>query len=223
MTGVLIGALLAGLAGTPHCLAMCGGFASSCSRPRGGLAAWHAGRLTTYAILGAAAAGVGAALPGPPVVTAVVALMLLAWFALSLAGVVREPHLAVPGLARISARIARHEGLGWRYAFGLATGLLPCGLVYSALSVPVALGRPLAGALAMLAFGAGTIPALSALAVGFRRVLPRSLAARRAVAALVFVAGAWAVGARYGLTPGHRHLPGTESHMQHSGHDAGEK
>ena len=47
-------------------MAMCGGFAVACGRTPAGAAAWHIGRVTTYAILGALAALVGQALPGPP-------------------------------------------------------------------------------------------------------------------------------------------------------------
>lgn len=218
MTGLLLGALLAGLAGSPHCLAMCGGFAASCGRPGRALAAWHAGRLTTYALLGAAAGAAGHALgrlPGPAWLPAAVAATLLAWFALALAGLVPEPRLALPGVGRAGATLAGRNGAGWRYAFGLATGLLPCGLVYGALTVAVAAGTPGWGAAAMLAFGLGTLPALTLLAAGMQRLLARGRWARRLVAAAVFVAGLWAIGAREGLLgTAHRHAapPGEEHH-----------
>ena len=49
-----------------------------------------------------------------------------------------------------------------RYALGLVLGLLPCGLVYGALAAAAGTGGMLDGALAMAAFGAGTVPALVA-------------------------------------------------------------
>ncbi|MEI6559931.1 MAG: sulfite exporter TauE/SafE family protein, partial [Rhodospirillaceae bacterium] len=54
--------------------------------------------------------------------------------------------------------------VGWRgYALGLALGFLPCGLVYSALAAAAATRQPLAGAAGLLAFAAGTVPALVAV------------------------------------------------------------
>ena len=52
---MLIGAAIASLVGTPHCLGMCGGFAAASAGSPAHLAAWHAGRLSTYAALGAVA------------------------------------------------------------------------------------------------------------------------------------------------------------------------
>ena len=54
-------ALLMGLAGGPHCIAMCGAACAGVTRagrgsPNGSLLAFHAGRLTGYATAGAAAA-----------------------------------------------------------------------------------------------------------------------------------------------------------------------
>lgn len=46
------------------------------------------------------------------------------------------------------------------YAFGLLNGLLPCGMVYMALAGAVATGDAFSGALFMLAFGLGTLPAM---------------------------------------------------------------
>lgn len=66
-TALALSALLMGLAGSPHCVAMCGaactGIAGRCGgpRPQRALLALHAGRLLSYTAGGAvAAAGVGA-------------------------------------------------------------------------------------------------------------------------------------------------------------------
>ena len=45
-------------------------------------------------------------------------------------------------------------------SLGALNGLLPCGLVYSALLAAASSGSPAIGGIAMAAFGAGTIPAL---------------------------------------------------------------
>ena len=67
---------------------MCGGFASTVGSRPSGAAAWHLGRLSTYALLGALAGAVGQVLPGPSWLPAVVATVLLCWFALAIAGLV---------------------------------------------------------------------------------------------------------------------------------------
>ena len=202
-------AFLTGLLGSVHCVAMCGAFAASCTRVPRGLPAWHAGRIGTYALLGALAGAAGRLLPGPPWLPAAVAAALLLWFALALAGLVPEPRLIPRGLTNAASRAARTTSPAAQAAFGVANGFLPCGLVYSALSIPVALADPARGALAMIAFGAGTLPALSLAALGLRRLVMTSLWRRRVFAVLVLAAGAWAIWsrARGAGSAGHHQAP----------------
>jgi len=195
----LVAAFVAGLLGSLHCLGMCGAFAASCTRVAGGLAAWHAGRVATYGFLGALAGVAGQLIPGPAWLPAVLATGLLVWFALALAGIVPEPRLLPPGLARAATRAATRTSPSAQFLFGVVNGFLPCGLVYSTLGIPVALARPLPGALAMLAFGAGTVPALTAAALGLRRIAMATLGRRRAFAAMVLAVGLWTIWTR--ITP----------------------
>lgn len=214
-------AALAGLVGSPHCMGMCGGFAVACGGGRRGVA-WHAGRLTTYAGLGALAGAFGAALPGPGWVAAVVSAALLIWFAAALAGLVPEPTVRIPGVAALAGRAARGRGFLPGYGLGLATSLLPCGLVYAVLAIPVASGSALVGALSMIAFGVGTAPALVAMTLGARRFLLRNLRARRILAAGVLVLGLASVGMRQGVLPGRHgamHGPGSAAPAPHELHE----
>jgi sulfite exporter TauE/SafE len=211
MTALLWSALVAGLVGSPHCLAMCGGFVSACAPRPASVAAWHAGRLTTYAALGAIAGALGYALPGPRWLPAVIAVTFLVWFAGSLAGLWPEPRLHIPGLTRAGVALARRDGVAWRYAFGLTTGLLPCGMVYAALALPVAAASAPLGAAAMVCFGLGTVPALTAFAAGAQRLLGGGRSARRLAALLVLVAGLWAVYVRSRTDDGSM-PPGTMDH-----------
>jgi sulfite exporter TauE/SafE len=189
----LIAAFVAGLLGSVHCVGMCGAFAASCARARGGLLAWHCGRIGSYGLLGAVAGGVGRFLPGPPWVPAALATLLLVWFALALGGLVSEPRLLPPGLALAGGRAAAQATTSAQLIFGVVNGFLPCGLVYSALSLAVAGASPSWGALTMLAFGAGTLPALSLTAVGLRRLVLATLWRRRLFAALVLATGLWTI------------------------------
>jgi uncharacterized protein len=224
---ILFTAALAGLIATPHCVGMCGGFAAACARPRRGMSAWHAGRLLTYALLGAAAGAFGGVLPGPAWLPAAVAAALLVWFAASLAGLLPQrlggltqgaPRLTP--LTRTAQRLARTPAVPHRLLFGTVTGLLPCGMVYAALSLAVAAAHPLAGALAMLAFGAATVPGLTVLSLGVQRIALRGLWHRRALAALVLVVGLWSVTLR-ATASAHTtssHHPTSSSHTTSSHH-----
>jgi sulfite exporter TauE/SafE len=206
------GAVIAALLGAPHCIGMCGGFAATCSRtPRESLA-WHAGRLTTYASLGAIAGMVGHLLPGPGWIATAVALALLGWFSLSLAGVL--PARAIGGSRLVAAgrTLARAESLGGRLAFGVVTGLLPCGMVYAALSLAIAAASPLGGAVTMLAFWVGTLPALALFAAALRRFAFASIWRRRLIGAAVFGAGVWSIGMRSGWV---KRPAGAMPHAEH--------
>ncbi len=209
MVDLLVAALVAGLLGSLHCIGMCGAFAVSCSRVPGGLPAWHAGRVLTYGVLGGFAGGLGAVLPGPAWLPGALAALLLLWFSLALAGLAPEPRLLPPGLTRAGSRAAASQSPAAQFAFGVLNGFLPCGLVYGALTLAVAAAAPLPGALAMLAFGVGTLPALSLAAYGLRRLVLGSLWRRRLVAALILSTGLWTIWNRVHRAehPVHQHHP----------------
>ncbi len=209
MLGIMSAAFLAGLLGSLHCIGMCGGFAASCARTPAGLPAWHLGRIGTYTLLGALAGAAGQLLPGPAWIPAALASALLVWFALALAGLVPEPRLMPPGLVAAGTRAAESAAPGAQFIFGVVNGFLPCGLVYSALTIPVAVADPVRGALAMAAFGVGTVPALSFAALGVRRLVMTSLWRRRAFALLILTTGLWTIWRR---ASGNSHS-GHQEHM----------
>ena len=71
---------------------------------------------------------------------------------------------------RVVGRALDRQGIGSLLALGALNGLLPCGMVYGALSISVSAGNALGGGLAMLLFGLGTVPALLVLGLGARAV-----------------------------------------------------
>jgi sulfite exporter TauE/SafE len=167
-------------------------------------ALWHLGRMTSYASLGALAGAFGALMPGPSWLAAAVSLGLMLWFAAGLAGLVPEPRVVLPGIRQLGAAVAGSSAPTMRYAFGVVTGLLPCGLVYATLGI------------AMITFGLGTTPLLSAVALGVRRVVARDIRVRRLLAAAVLAASLWSVGMRQGvLGGGHRMQHDTPAEHQH--------
>ncbi|HSJ25059.1 MAG TPA: sulfite exporter TauE/SafE family protein, partial [Longimicrobiales bacterium] len=129
-------------------------------------------------------------------VPALISTVLLVWFAAALAGLVAQPAARIPGLTRAGRSLLGRPGTPARFLFGAVTGLLPCGMVYAALGLAVAAAHPLTSAATMLAFGAATVPGLTVLSLGVQRLALRSIWARRAMAAVILVAGLWSVGAR---------------------------
>lgn len=189
MLSLLSAAAIASLVGTPHCLGMCGGFSAAAARSWPELAAWQLGKLTTYAVLGGIAGGLGGVIPGPGWVVTLISAVMLVWFAAALAGFVPEPVMWIPGLAKLGIRAAGRSGVPARFAFGLINGLLPCGLLYAMLGVAVSAGSWWLGALSLVVFGLGTAPGLSAAAYGLRTLLQRRVWMRYVLAAGVLITG----------------------------------
>jgi sulfite exporter TauE/SafE len=191
--GLLLGLLAAGLAGSVvHCGPMCGVFVLGqvsdrmlrlppermCERQRisnGLLVPYHLGRLTTYAGIGALAAGSASVFSGLGWfggVSSVLFMLAAGLFLLQAAGRVfptvvrfgRPPRFWGRVIGACVRRI-RHGSVFGEYLLGVALGFLPCGLLYAAVAAAAAAGRSAMGAAAMLAFGLGTTPVL--MLVGF--------------------------------------------------------
>ena len=167
-----------GFLGSLHCIGMCGGLVSalSLSRPRPwwpGLLAYQAGRLLTYSLLGLMVGLFGLSLQQLGSISllqnglaALAGLMMLS-MGLNLAGMIPDPFARLAlritkgsALARRFSHAARHSTLPAWLAAGMANGLLPCGLVYAALSLALAHSDLWGSASLMAAFGLGTVPAM---------------------------------------------------------------
>ncbi len=180
-----LGAFLMGLFGALHCVGMCGSIMGvlTFSLPMeirgnpvqlmGYLSYYSLGRIISYALAGGLAGGFGAGLLltispqyGHTILLLVATLLMIA-VGLYLAG-------WFPGLAHIERAGApvwrKLEPLGRKLLpvasplqallYGLVWGWLPCGLVYSALFIALGQGGALEGAVFMLLFGLGTLPAI---------------------------------------------------------------
>lgn len=202
-------AIIIGLLGTTHCLAMCGGLASSLSvsdnKPRGSfsrLLGYNLGRISSYMLagflLGLLGAGIyqtGAAL----IMRSIAGLLLIAmglyvgqwWLGItrleSVGGLLwrRISPLLKPLLPADTVIKALLLGVGW--------GWLPCGLVYSTLIWSAAAGSATQSALLMLGFGLGTLPGMLATGLFAQQLktLTRKLGVRRAAAVLLVLMGIW--------------------------------
>jgi sulfite exporter TauE/SafE len=155
---------LAGMAGSFHCIGMCGGFACALGRdPAGGRLAtiarhllYNTGRMVTYAFLGGMAGSLATALvaQGTPgfVATAqqglaLAAGLLMVLMALQLFGVLQRwhrPATAGLGFAGDTLVVSLRSLLTARsrsapLAFGVFNGFLPCPLVYAFVAQAAAL------------------------------------------------------------------------------------
>jgi len=170
-------ALLTGLMGGVHCVAMCGGIATgfSAMAPLGG---WrralepNLGRVAGYALAGALAGGLGYGIVG---------LARLDWIALGsrmLVGAVlvvaalrlldrqgRLAFLSRPGAGRLwqrlrplQRRLLPANTSCKRIALGMLWGWMPCGLSTTLLAAAWLQADARNGALTMAAFGLGTLP-----------------------------------------------------------------
>lgn len=175
--------MVAGLLGSAHCLGMCGPFALAIgtAAPAWRANLWRqgcysAGRIFTYAVLGAAAAYGGlrlavalAAWVNMPALLAIAAGVLLVVQGLFAAGVLPKRAVAAaaacPGAAGLRALLTA-RGSTEVFLAGLFTGLLPCGLLYGMLALAASTHDVVRGLGTMVAFGLGTVPALVAAGLG---------------------------------------------------------
>jgi sulfite exporter TauE/SafE len=167
-TGLAATALLMGLAGGPHCAAMCGAACAGVVRMGRGsqtrsVWAFQLGRLAGYTIAGAVVAQAVSAFAWMgqqtaalrPVFT-VLHLAVLAW-GLTLLAFARQPAVVASAGQAIWSRLRPHAGRGGGvFTTGVLWAFMPCGLLYSALLVASLSGGPLDGALAMALFALGS-------------------------------------------------------------------
>ena len=189
---------------------MCGPYVAICSARLGGATAgtrtllrglFVGGRVATYVVIGALAGAFGGIAQaagrrgGISGLLSVAAGLAALAFALSTAGLFPglERGLAAAGVDRFvrsGAREALHAQVYFSAALlGGLQGLLPCSLVYAAASRAAASASAGRGALTMLIFGLGTVPAILIFAIGGRALVPL-LRLRRASAVLLGVVGA---------------------------------
>lgn len=160
-------ALLMGLAGGPHCTAMCGAACAGVVRmgrqPR--LSPWvfQAGRVAGYATAGAVVAEAAQGLSWLAGQTAALRpvwtlfhVAILAW-GLALLALARQPMWVSDAGRAVWSKLRPGVGMrGGLFTAGVLWAFMPCGLLYSALLVASLSNGALEGALAMALFAAGS-------------------------------------------------------------------
>lgn len=236
-------AFLVGLFSTVHCLGMCGGIigALTFSLPEHirtnrwhlipYVSAYNIGRITSYCIAGALVGGLGDNFAGlfpsyGHLVLQLLASILMIGIGLYLAGwfpaFVKIEHIGKPiwkKLEPISQKLIPVKSPAHAYLFGLVWGWLPCGLVYTALIWSGTAGSVQDGALLMLAFGMGTLPAvmIAGILTGWFTRFIRSPYVRPIIGLIIIVI-ALVTGYLALLHSGHQPSGNTEINSDHQHH-----
>jgi uncharacterized protein len=209
-TALVFSALLMGLAGGPHCAAMCGAACGALTRIGGptskrSLWAFQAGRLAGYSIAGALAAYAVQSFAWLTTNTSALRpvwtmfhLAVLAW-GLVLVAQARQPMWVSSAGRSIWSRVRPVAAVrGGVFATGTLWAFMPCGLLYSALLVASLSGGPLDGALAMALFAAGSGISLALAPALYAKLQQAGNRLRqdwgtRAAGALLVLAALWAL------------------------------
>ena len=175
----LVAAFVFGLAGSLHCVGMCGPLVLLLAQDQPSAAQlqlrqglYYLGKTGAYALLGAVAgafgAGLGSLFAGMQGVLSIVLGIVLVGIGV---GLIRNARwlegggalARLPGFRAALAFFVRRRSAASTLGLGFLNGFLPCGLVYAALALAVASGSAPGGALTMTVFGLATIPALFAV------------------------------------------------------------
>ncbi|MBX7057661.1 MAG: sulfite exporter TauE/SafE family protein [Leptospirales bacterium] len=218
MSAMLGLALLQGVVGSVHCAAMCGPFACALSAGQRSLTVqllYNLGRSLSYMTAGMLLGwlGVGADAFLFRDAAAWIGALLMIYFGLAtifpalqwktpISSWIYAPMRMAGRL--LGSRAARSENA---LLLGIVSGLLPCGLLYSAYGLSLAQGHPLGSAMVMFAFSLGAYPVLLAIGLlsGEAGRLLQGRPARAALGLLMLLAGFWIIIMRYQGQMHHSH------------------
>lgn len=166
---------------------------------------FNAGRIVSYTLLGGVVGALGSALTPSPAATGVLTLLasaVMIVLGLQMLGLAPSLGGLLPSVPRsVTDRvhaIAPREAKGTAFLLGGLTFFLPCGFTQALQLYVLAKGDALTGAMTMLAFALGTLPALLSLSAlsSFAKGAVRRHLLRFAGAAVIFLA---VVNVQYGL------------------------
>jgi uncharacterized protein len=222
-TWVPLAVLVASLAGSGHCVSMCGGLVVATAKGPATWVSYHLGRLLGYLSLGALAGLIGSEVLGasPETKWLSLATALILGLGFVLAGIRiwqgRVPHFSVvpKSLLMRAYRGTRGNAL----ATGLLTAFLPCGWLHAFVLGSVATRSPALGAGFLFMFWLGTLPALAATPWLVKRIFqPMSSRAPRVAGIVLILAGIISVGAK--VLPFASTDDGKSSRLGHCSHHA---
>jgi sulfite exporter TauE/SafE len=224
MIALVSAVFIASLLGSMHCAGMCGAFVAFAvtgdgerRTSRNALnAAYNAGRLVTYTILGGIAGALGAAMDlGGSMIGAQRSAAIAAGGMMIGFGVVSLLRVRGVKIARrpLPASWSRIVAAGHRRAFdlppmwrsllvGILTVLLPCGWLYAFVITAAGTGSALLGVLTMAVFWLDTLPMTMTIGYGVQAISgPLRAHLPLATSLLVVAVGLWTVIGRLRLPP----------------------
>jgi uncharacterized protein len=167
-----VGALVAGLVTSVHCVGMCGplacGIGSKAKTDAGRMGAastYHAARLGSYTAVGALCGALGQQplhwfFDSPAVLLPWVLVAVFLLYGFGLEKRLPKPAWLMRFTARARFRTAKLPPLAAGATLGAMTPLLPCGPLYLLFAASLVSGSAVRGAEFALAFGLGTVPLL---------------------------------------------------------------
>lgn len=209
----LFSAFIIGLLGSAHCVGMCGGISTMLTTAMGNNAgkllltlSYNFGRIATYALIGAivgysgsiAAKNVGVPLAGLRLFSGVFLVLLGLYLGQWYMGVSKIEKLGKfiwRFLSPLSKKFIPVNSMSNAFLLGGIWGWLPCGLVYSTLTWALASGTAIDGALIMVCFGMGTLPALVSMSLGILKIknLMANITFRKIAAFFVILYGIYTI------------------------------
>ena len=168
-----------GIAGSIHCIGMCGPIVLALpDAPQNlgiftaGRVLYNLGRVVTYTLMGALVGLLGAGLLLPifqqylsiaagALLVTTVALQELAGITATLPSFLASPLRRLQGTMGM---LLKRQSLMGLFGLGILNGFLPCGFVYVAMTAAAVTADIFGGMLFMAGFGLGTIPAMLAFA-----------------------------------------------------------
>ena len=169
-------AFILGFLGSMHCAGMCGPLALALRGDSGESQfylkrfMYNAGRIVTYSILGLLAGSIGAiiSMAGLQQALSISLGMVLLLAALTFLPRIKKLFSGIINpvnewVKRGLAFFLQRSTVAGFISIGLLNGLLPCGLVYTALAGAAVTGTSASGAAYMALFGAGTLPMMLAI------------------------------------------------------------
>ncbi|HTN47630.1 MAG TPA: sulfite exporter TauE/SafE family protein [Flavipsychrobacter sp.] len=179
MNPVFITALLMGLTGSLHCAGMCGPIvlfmpfhAMKGWRKWVAVAAYHLGRISMYAAMGWIVYSFKSVFNPhwQQQVSIITGVLLLGIGLLNLAGKKILPSTQLQKVYSLWGKLISKPGILSLLVAGWINGMLPCGLVYMALSLSTAADTSFQAVGAMYVFGLGTLPMLLAVTILGHRI-----------------------------------------------------
>lgn len=170
-----------GVAGSLHCIGMCGPLAivmpwASGRRHALNILLYHSGRTMTYLLMGICFGLLGNTfyIAGYQQLLSVLVGFVVCYIALRKILPHKIPEAGLPFFEGFREHfyklISKKKIVESPLLFGLVNGLLPCGLVYLAVAAAISTGNIPGSAMVMAFFGLGTMPVFSLFLFGMKKI-----------------------------------------------------